>query len=87
MGTYDDASPRLRAALETADIVAAEDTRRTKALAAALGVPTPACAQAQAEAALKARLTLSLTRFVQWPGGASGDVLVLAAPPDRLAPP
>ena len=31
MGTYDDASPRLRAALETtADIVAAEDTRRTR---------------------------------------------------------
>ena len=38
MGTYDDASPRLRAALGSADVVAAEDTRRTKALAAALGV-------------------------------------------------
>ncbi len=33
-----DASPRLRTALETADVVAAEDTRRTKALASALDV-------------------------------------------------
>ncbi|GAA1481529.1 16S rRNA (cytidine(1402)-2'-O)-methyltransferase [Gordonia sinesedis] len=38
MGRSDDASPRLRAALADADIVAAEDTRRTKALAASLGV-------------------------------------------------
>nr|WP_221247189.1 16S rRNA (cytidine(1402)-2'-O)-methyltransferase [Gordonia humi] len=38
MGRFDDASPRLREALTTADIVAAEDTRRTKALAASLGV-------------------------------------------------
>ncbi len=38
MGTYDDASPRLRAALASADVVAAEDTRRTRALAAGLGV-------------------------------------------------
>ncbi|MBM7367327.1 16S rRNA (cytidine(1402)-2'-O)-methyltransferase [Gordonia hydrophobica] len=38
MGQPDDASPRLRAALGSADIVAAEDTRRTRALAAALGV-------------------------------------------------
>ncbi|WP_439032142.1 16S rRNA (cytidine(1402)-2'-O)-methyltransferase [Gordonia terrae] len=38
MGQVDDASPRLRAALQTADIVAAEDTRRTRSLAAALGV-------------------------------------------------
>lgn len=38
MGQVDDASPRLRAALRTADIVAAEDTRRARALAAALDV-------------------------------------------------
>lgn len=38
LGNISDASPRLRHALETADIVAAEDTRRTRNLAAALGV-------------------------------------------------
>ncbi|GAA1456062.1 16S rRNA (cytidine(1402)-2'-O)-methyltransferase [Williamsia maris] len=38
MGQRDDASPRLRAALTTADVVAAEDTRRAKSLASALGV-------------------------------------------------
>jgi YfiR/HmsC-like len=45
------------------------------ALFAVLCVPAPACAQEQAEAALKVKLTLSLTRFVQWPGGASSDPL------------
>lgn len=38
LGNIDDASPRLAYALEHADVVAAEDTRRTRALAAALGV-------------------------------------------------
>lgn len=38
MGEIRDASPRLCEALGTADVVAAEDTRRTRALAAALGV-------------------------------------------------
>lgn len=38
MGQVDDASPRLRNALASADIVAAEDTRRARALAAALDV-------------------------------------------------
>ncbi|MGY3554187.1 16S rRNA (cytidine(1402)-2'-O)-methyltransferase [Williamsia sp. R60] len=38
MGRIDDASPRLREALAAADVVAAEDTRRAKALAAGLGV-------------------------------------------------
>lgn len=38
MGQVGDASPRLRAALESADIVAAEDTRRARSLAAGLGV-------------------------------------------------
>ncbi|KJR08797.1 16S rRNA methyltransferase [Gordonia sihwensis] len=38
MGQPGDASPRLREALGSADIVAAEDTRRTRALAASLDV-------------------------------------------------
>lgn len=38
LGNIADASPRLVEALERADVVAAEDTRRTRALAAALGV-------------------------------------------------
>jgi 16S rRNA (cytidine1402-2'-O)-methyltransferase len=37
LGDSRDASPRLVEALATADVVAAEDTRRTRALAAALG--------------------------------------------------
>ena len=38
LGAIEDASPRLRAALSSAEIVAAEDTRRTRSLARALGV-------------------------------------------------
>lgn len=38
MGDIGDASQRLRDALATADIVAAEDTRRTRSLAKALGI-------------------------------------------------
>ncbi|PTR30474.1 16S rRNA (cytidine1402-2'-O)-methyltransferase [Rhodococcus sp. OK519] len=38
MGDIGDASERLRTALGSADVVAAEDTRRTKSLATALGV-------------------------------------------------
>ncbi|TDP42537.1 16S rRNA (cytidine(1402)-2'-O)-methyltransferase [Nocardia ignorata] len=38
MGDIGDASQRLRDALGTADVVAAEDTRRTRSLAKALGV-------------------------------------------------
>ncbi|WP_324188212.1 16S rRNA (cytidine(1402)-2'-O)-methyltransferase [Nocardia higoensis] len=38
MGDIGDASQRLRDALSTADVVAAEDTRRTRALAKALGL-------------------------------------------------
>jgi 16S rRNA (cytidine1402-2'-O)-methyltransferase len=38
IGDAQDASPRLRAALADADVVAAEDTRRTRRLAAELGV-------------------------------------------------
>lgn len=44
-------------------------------LAALCGVPAPATAQAPTEAAVKAKLTLSLTRFVQWPAGGSGEPL------------
>lgn len=42
IGDADDASPRLREQLRTADVVAAEDTRRLRRLAAALGVEPPA---------------------------------------------
>ena len=38
IGNIADASPRLRELLETADVVAAEDTRRLLNLASALGV-------------------------------------------------
>jgi 16S rRNA (cytidine1402-2'-O)-methyltransferase len=38
IGNPDDASPRLRAALGDADVIAAEDTRRLRRLAAALSV-------------------------------------------------
>lgn len=38
LGNIADASPRLGHALATADVIAAEDTRRTRALATALGV-------------------------------------------------
>ena len=41
IGNVDDASPRLRAVLATADVIAAEDTRRLRRLLAALDV-TPA---------------------------------------------
>ncbi|MCQ4623436.1 16S rRNA (cytidine(1402)-2'-O)-methyltransferase [Corynebacterium sp. CCUG 70398] len=37
LGNIGDASPRLKAALERADVIAAEDTRRARNLAAALG--------------------------------------------------
>ncbi|MGH3915864.1 MAG: SAM-dependent methyltransferase, partial [Pseudonocardiaceae bacterium] len=38
LGNSRDASPRLAEALGSADVIAAEDTRRLRALAAALGV-------------------------------------------------
>jgi len=41
IGRPDDASPRLAEALTTADVVAAEDTRRLRRLAADLGVAIP----------------------------------------------
>jgi 16S rRNA (cytidine1402-2'-O)-methyltransferase len=42
IGNLDDASPALRQALETADVIAAEDTRRLSGLLARLGVTTAA---------------------------------------------
>ncbi len=42
IGNLGDASPRLREALQSADIIAAEDTRTTKHLLSALGVQTGA---------------------------------------------
>lgn len=41
IGNSEDASARLRRLLETADVVAAEDTRRLRALAARLGITVP----------------------------------------------
>ncbi len=41
IGNLEDASPRLKAALASADIVYAEDTRRSRVLLDALGVSTP----------------------------------------------
>jgi 16S rRNA (cytidine1402-2'-O)-methyltransferase len=43
IGRPDDASPRLAEALATADVVAAEDTRRLRRLAADLGVTITGC--------------------------------------------
>lgn len=42
IGDTDDAPPRLREALETADLIAAEDTRRFLNLAGRMGVPISA---------------------------------------------
>jgi 16S rRNA (cytidine1402-2'-O)-methyltransferase len=42
IGCLDDASPRLAAALREAEVIAAEDTRRLRRLAARLGVPLTA---------------------------------------------
>ncbi len=41
LGNLDDVSPRVIAALSGADTIAAEDTRVTRRLLAALGLPTP----------------------------------------------
>ena len=41
IGNLDDITPRVAAALESADIVACEDTRRTGRLFVRLGIRTP----------------------------------------------
>jgi 16S rRNA (cytidine1402-2'-O)-methyltransferase len=55
IGDPQDASPRLRRALETADVVAAEDTRRLHRLAKALGVTVTARVVAVYDAVERAR--------------------------------
>jgi len=55
IGEPDDASPRLRRALETADVIAAEDTRRLRRLAATLGVTISARIVAVFDAAERPR--------------------------------
>jgi len=56
LGNVGDASARLRQALETADVVAAEDTRRLRALALALGVTVPGRVVSHYDAVEAARL-------------------------------
>lgn len=56
LGDSRDASPRLRAALADADVVAAEDTRRLRALAAALGVQVSGRVVAHYDAVEAARI-------------------------------
>src|SRR5207342_1508052 len=41
IGNLGDVSARLREALAAADVIACEDTRRTRALLSALGIPAP----------------------------------------------
>lgn len=55
IGDPDDASPRLRRALETADVIAAEDTRRLHRLAKTLGVTITAKLVAVFDAAERGR--------------------------------
>jgi 16S rRNA (cytidine1402-2'-O)-methyltransferase len=55
IGDPDDASPRLRHALQTADVIAAEDTRRLRRLAATLGVTITARLVAVFDAAERGR--------------------------------
>ncbi|MCA1673502.1 MAG: 16S rRNA (cytidine(1402)-2'-O)-methyltransferase [Actinobacteria bacterium] len=56
LGDSRDASPRLIAALAAADVVAAEDTRRLRALAAALGVQVSGRVVAHYDAVEAARI-------------------------------
>jgi 16S rRNA (cytidine1402-2'-O)-methyltransferase len=55
IGDPDDASPRLRRALQTADVIAAEDTRRLRRLASSLGVALTARLVAVFDAAERGR--------------------------------
>ncbi len=60
LGNSRDASPRLVAALGSADVVAAEDTRRLRALAAALGVTVTGRVVSHYEAVETARIPVLL---------------------------
>ena len=60
LGNSRDASPRLVAALGSADVVAAEDTRRLRALAAALGVTVTGRVVSHYEAVEIARIPVLL---------------------------
>jgi 16S rRNA (cytidine1402-2'-O)-methyltransferase len=60
IGDPDDASPRLRRALESADVIAAEDTRRLRRLAATLGIDLTAKLVAVFDAAERGRATALL---------------------------
>ncbi|HYZ07674.1 MAG TPA: 16S rRNA (cytidine(1402)-2'-O)-methyltransferase [Pseudonocardiaceae bacterium] len=60
LGNSRDASPRLVAALGTADVVAAEDTRRLRALAAALAVTVTGRIVSHYEAVETARIPVLL---------------------------
>ena len=60
LGDSRDASPRLVAALGSADLVAAEDTRRLRALAAALGVRVSGRVVSHYEAVEAARIPVLL---------------------------
>jgi 16S rRNA (cytidine1402-2'-O)-methyltransferase len=57
IGNPEDASPRLRQALQDADVIAAEDTRRLRRLATALGVTVSGKLVAVFDAAERGRAT------------------------------
>ncbi len=64
IGNLGDVSGRLREALASADTIACEDTRRTRALLSALGIPAPALVRLDANAEERAapRLVERLVR-------------------------
>jgi 16S rRNA (cytidine1402-2'-O)-methyltransferase len=63
LGRVDDASDRLRASLATADVIAAEDTRRLRRLAADLGVTVSGSVVSYYEAVEQARIPGLLVRM------------------------
>jgi 16S rRNA (cytidine1402-2'-O)-methyltransferase len=78
LGDSRDASPRLAEALGRADVVAAEDTRRLRALAAALGVTVTGRVVSHYDAVETARLPLLLAAIR---GGATVLVVTDAGMP------
>ena len=72
IGQADDASPRLRASLATAGVIAAEDTRRVRRLAASLGIQLNARIVSYYDA-VEARRTQTLLADLQ----AGQDVLLV----------